>query len=57
MMLDLFDENSWDIDEVDKETTKEYLNDYIPEPVFECLFNHYTEPSSKTKDGELKLYR
>ena len=56
-MLDLIEENSWEIDEVDKEVSCESLNEIIPKPVFELLFKKYTEPSDKKKDDGTPLYK
>ncbi|XP_058790089.1 sister chromatid cohesion protein DCC1 [Phymastichus coffea] len=57
MMLDLIEENSWAIDEIDKKESYDALKDIIPESVFECLFYAYTELSSKTKQDGSLLYK
>ncbi|CAL7934603.1 unnamed protein product [Xylocopa violacea] len=56
-MLDLFDENSWEIDEVDKEVTYDSLKDFVIEPVFEILFKKYTDISDKSKKDGSPLHR
>ncbi|XP_043529668.1 sister chromatid cohesion protein DCC1 isoform X2 [Frieseomelitta varia] len=57
LMLDLFEENSWEIDEVDKEITYEFLKELIYKPVFNILFTKYTEISEKSKKDGTPLYR
>lgn len=57
LMLDLMEENSWEIDEVDKEVSYESLSEIIPEPIFELLFKKYTELSTKTKKDGTELYK
>lgn len=57
LMLDYFVEQSWELDEVDKESTYECLKELIHEPVFNAIFEKYTSPSTRTKaDGSL-LYK
>mgnify|MGYP004597687963 CR=1 FL=1 len=56
-MLDLFEENSWEIDEVDKEITYEFLKELIYKPIFNILFTKYTEISKKSKKDGSPLYR
>lgn len=56
-MLDLFDENCWEIDEVDKEITYDYLKEFIHISVFDILFTKYTEVSHKIKKDGTPLYR
>lgn len=56
-MLDLFEENSWDIDEVDKEVTYNNLREFISKPIFDTLFRKYTDISEKRKEDGTKLYR
>ncbi|XP_011173610.2 sister chromatid cohesion protein DCC1 [Solenopsis invicta] len=51
LMLDYFEEQSWELDEVDKEKTYESLKELIHKPVFDVIFERYTEVSTKTKDG------
>lgn len=55
-MLDYFEEQSWELDEVNKENTYECLKELIYEPVFEAIFKRYTEVSTKTKDDSSPLY-
>ncbi|TGZ37740.1 Sister chromatid cohesion protein dcc1-like protein [Temnothorax longispinosus] len=55
-MLDYFGEQSWELDEVDKESTYECLKELIHEPVFDIIFKRYTEVSTKTKDDGSPLY-
>lgn len=57
MMLDLIEENSWAIDEIDKEESYGTLKDFIPKSVFEVLFEKYAEASSKTKQDGSPLYK
>nr|XP_034174267.1 sister chromatid cohesion protein DCC1 isoform X1 [Osmia lignaria] len=57
LMLDLFDENCWEIDEVDKEITYDYLKEFFHKSVFDTLFTKYTEVSHKTKKDGTPLYR
>ncbi|XP_076296827.1 sister chromatid cohesion protein DCC1 [Lasioglossum baleicum] len=57
LMLDLFDENSWELDQVDKEVTYETLKEFIPESVFDVLFAKYAEASSKSKQDGTPLHR
>ncbi|OXU23097.1 hypothetical protein TSAR_013014 [Trichomalopsis sarcophagae] len=57
LMLDLMEENSWEIDEVDKEVSCKSLSEIIPEPIFELLFKKYTEPSTKTNKNGTQLYK
>lgn len=56
-MLDLFNDNSWEIDEVDKEITCDSLEELIPESVCQALFDRYTTLSEKTKKDGSPLYR
>ncbi|XP_014212032.1 sister chromatid cohesion protein DCC1 [Copidosoma floridanum] len=55
-MLDLIEENSWELDEIDKDASYESLDEIIPKPVFEVLFKKYAEPT-KTKEDGTQLYR
>ncbi|XP_053980276.1 sister chromatid cohesion protein DCC1 isoform X1 [Hylaeus volcanicus] len=57
LMLDLFDENSWELDRIDKEVTYEALKEFIPRPVFDILFMKYTEATSKSKEDATPFYR
>ncbi|XP_018403671.1 PREDICTED: sister chromatid cohesion protein DCC1 isoform X2 [Cyphomyrmex costatus] len=57
LMLDYFGEQSWELDEVDKENTYECLNELIYKPVFDVIFKRYTEVSTKTKDNGDPLYK
>ncbi|XP_003708453.1 sister chromatid cohesion protein DCC1 isoform X1 [Megachile rotundata] len=57
LMLDLFDENSWELDEVDREITYDYLKEFIHKSVFDTLFAKYTEVSDKFKEDGSCLYR
>lgn len=57
LMLDLFEENSWEIDEVDKEITYEFLKEFIYKPVFNTLFTKYTEISEKLRKDGTPLYK
>ncbi|XP_029166052.1 sister chromatid cohesion protein DCC1 [Nylanderia fulva] len=56
-MLDYFGEQTWEIDEVDKENTFECLKELIHEPVFNAIFDRYAEISTKTKDDNSPLYK
>lgn len=56
LMLDYIGEQSWELDEVDKESTYECLKKLIHKPVFEAIFKRYTEESTKTKDDGTPLY-
>ncbi|KAK2577012.1 hypothetical protein KPH14_011974 [Odynerus spinipes] len=56
-MLDLFNDYSWEIDEVDKETTCDSLKELIPESLFQALFDRYTILSEKVKEDSTPLYR
>lgn len=56
-MLDLIEENDWNLDEIDKEESYQLLSDLIPKPVFELLFTKYTELSSKSKKDQTPLYK
>lgn len=57
LMLDLIDENSWPLDEIDKEVSYESLREIIPKPIFDLLFQKYTEPSDKTNKDGAQLYK
>ncbi|XP_011690982.1 PREDICTED: sister chromatid cohesion protein DCC1 [Wasmannia auropunctata] len=57
LMLDYFGEQSWELDEVDKENTYECLNELIHEPVFDVIFKRYTEVSTKKKNNGDPLYK
>ncbi|EGI67693.1 PREDICTED: sister chromatid cohesion protein DCC1 isoform X1 [Acromyrmex echinatior] len=57
LILDYFERQSWEFDEVDKENTCEFLKELIYEPVFDVIFKRYAEPSTKTKDDGSPLYR
>lgn len=57
MVLDYFGEQSWELDEVDKEDTYKCLKELIHEPVFNAIFERYTEASVKTKDDGSPLYK
>lgn len=54
-MLRLIDDNSWELEEIDYETTINSLNELAPFEVLNSLFDLYTE-ESKIVDG-LQLYR
>lgn len=56
-MLDYFGEQTWELDEVDKENTFECLRELIHEPVFNVIFERYTEISTKTKSDNSPLYK
>ncbi|XP_051161356.1 sister chromatid cohesion protein DCC1 [Leptopilina boulardi] len=56
-MLEFVDYNSIEPDQVDKEASLEALHELIPEPVFNAIFDKYTEPSGKFKDTGEILYR
>lgn len=55
-MLDYFGEQSWEIDQVDKEETYECLKELIHEPVFNAIFEKYTQVSTKIKIDGSPLY-
>lgn len=57
LMTDLMEENSWQLDEIDKEESFESLKEIIPEPVFNLLFQKYAEPSEKRKKNGGQLYK
>ena len=57
LILDYFERQSWELDEVDKENIYEFLKELIYEPVFDVIFKRYTEVSTKTKDDGSPLYR
>lgn len=57
LMLDYFGEQSWELDEVDKEDTYECLKELIYKPVFDVIFEAYTERSTKTKTDGFPLYK
>ncbi|XP_018314425.1 sister chromatid cohesion protein DCC1 isoform X2 [Mycetomoellerius zeteki] len=57
LILDYFEGQSWELNEVDKESTYEYSKELIYEPVFDVIFKRYTEVSTKTKDDGSLLYR
>ncbi|CAL1677615.1 unnamed protein product [Lasius platythorax] len=57
LMLDYFGEQTWELDEVDKENTFECLRELIHEPVFNVIFERYTEISTKTKSDNSPLYK
>ncbi|XP_047347986.1 sister chromatid cohesion protein DCC1 [Vespa velutina] len=56
-MLDLFNDYSWEVDEVDKEITYDSLKELIAEPIFKALFEKYTSLSEKLKEDNTPLYR
>lgn len=56
-MLDYFGEQSWELDEIDKESTYECLKELIHKPVFDAIFKKYTEISTKIKSDNSPLYR
>ncbi|KAJ8673205.1 hypothetical protein QAD02_004467 [Eretmocerus hayati] len=56
LMLDLIEENSWEVDGIDKEISCESLEDIIPEPIFDILFKKYSRPSTKVKEDGTQLY-
>lgn len=57
LMLDFLDENSWEIDEVDKRLTYESLQEFMPPSVFDLIFHKYTEPSEKKNANGETLWR
>jgi len=56
-MLDYFGEQSWELDEVDRESTYQCLKELIYEPVFDVIFKRYTEVSTKRKNDGSSLYK
>ncbi|VVC93441.1 unnamed protein product [Leptidea sinapis] len=42
-MLDLIEENSWELDNISKEITMESLKDLVPKSILESMFGFYTE--------------
>ncbi|XP_011647331.1 sister chromatid cohesion protein DCC1 [Pogonomyrmex barbatus] len=56
LMLDYFGEQSWELDEVNKEDTYKCLQQLIHEPVFDAIFTKYTAKSTKTKNNGSPLY-
>nr|XP_033342542.1 sister chromatid cohesion protein DCC1 [Megalopta genalis] len=56
-MLDIYEENSWELDEVDKEATYEALKELIPKSIFDALFVAYAEASGKSKQDGTPFYR
>ncbi|XP_011144860.1 sister chromatid cohesion protein DCC1 isoform X2 [Harpegnathos saltator] len=57
LMLGYFGEQSWELDEVDKESTHECLKELIHEPVFNAIFGRYTGPSTRMKADGSPLYK
>lgn len=57
LMLHYFEAQSWELDEVDKESTYECLKELIHEPVFNVIFERYTDPSARTKADGSSLYK
>ncbi|XP_043274773.1 sister chromatid cohesion protein DCC1 [Venturia canescens] len=57
LMLDILEENSWEIDEVDKEITYESLQEFMPRSVFDLIFHKYTEPGEKKNAKGETLWR
>lgn len=57
LMLDLIDENSWELDEIDKEESYDSLRDLVPEEVFDGIFSKYTVLSGRTSKDGTPLYR
>ncbi|XP_014476586.1 PREDICTED: sister chromatid cohesion protein DCC1 [Dinoponera quadriceps] len=57
LMFDYFAEQSWELDEIDKENTYECLKELIHEPVFNAIFERYTELSTETKADGSPLYK
>lgn len=53
IMLGLIDENSWDLDEIDRDITITSLAGIVPEEIAEGLLDIYTEPSA-SKPGKLQ---
>lgn len=52
-MLALINENSWKLDEIDKEETLQALKGIVPHSVVQGLFNLYTE-KSKSNSSKYK---
>ncbi|XP_015112003.1 sister chromatid cohesion protein DCC1 [Diachasma alloeum] len=52
LMLDFMEENSWPPDEVDKEETFKALEELIPRPIFDLIFDKYTTKSAKSEMQE-----
>ncbi|KAG8035201.1 hypothetical protein G9C98_001691 [Cotesia typhae] len=46
LMLDFMEENSWKTNAVNKEETYEALEDLIPKPIFDTIFDKYTVKNS-----------
>lgn len=42
-MLDLIEENSWELNKISKEITIESLKELVPLPILESMFDFYTE--------------
>lgn len=55
-MLQSIDENSWPLDEIDKNVTVQSWKEIIPENILEKVFDFYTE-KSKINDNNIQLYR
>ncbi|CAG5074035.1 Similar to dscc1: Sister chromatid cohesion protein DCC1 (Danio rerio) [Cotesia congregata] len=53
LMLDFMEENSWKINSVNKEETYEALQDLIPRPIFDTIFDKY---AVKNSDDDLYTY-
>ncbi|KAK0083474.1 hypothetical protein PV325_008729 [Microctonus aethiopoides] len=49
MMLDVMEENSWRLDQVNKEETFNALKQLIPETVFDIIFYEYAKPNDDDK--------
>lgn len=56
-MLDILEENSWALNEVDKEFTYESLKEFIFKSIFDAVFARYTQVSEKSKKDGTSLYR
>ena len=56
-MLDILEENSWALNEVDKEFTYESLKEFIFKSIFDAIFARYAQVSEKSKKDGTLLYR
>lgn len=57
LMLKLIEENSWDLNEVDYDTTINSLSDLIPLQILDAVFNYYTEESKMIDAVQLYQYK
>lgn len=56
-MLDLIEENSWDLDKISKENTMDALKDFISPTILEPMFHFYTEESVMEDNVQYYKYK